>query len=124
MGTTPQYTKDAINRYNSKFDRIAVNLPKGTKERIKELTGKSCNAYISELVLENLDRLESVETAQKSQPTSKQIEEPDICIKSRDEILAGLTPEQRQKDEENRKRVLQQLADIEFGRQQRATKTE
>ena len=58
MGVTPEYTKKAINKYNSKFDRIAVNLPIGTKERIKELTGKSCNAYISELVLAELDRLE------------------------------------------------------------------
>ena len=58
MGVTPEYTKKAINKYNSKFDRIAVNLPIGTKERIKELTGKSCNAYISELVLAELERLE------------------------------------------------------------------
>ena len=58
MGVTPEYTKKAINKYNSKFDRIAVNLPIGTKERIKEITGKSCNAYISELVLAELDRLE------------------------------------------------------------------
>lgn len=58
MGVTPEYTKKAINKYNSKFDRIAVNLPIGTKERIKELTGKSCNAYISDLVLSELERLE------------------------------------------------------------------
>lgn len=58
MGVTPEYTKKAINKYNSKFDRIAVNLPIGTKERIKELTGKSCNAYISDLVLADLERLE------------------------------------------------------------------
>ena len=58
MGVTLEYTKKAINKYNSKFDRIAVNLPIGTKERIKEITGKSCNAYISELVLAELDRLE------------------------------------------------------------------
>lgn len=58
MGVTPEYTKKAINKYNSKFDRIAVNLPIGTKERIKELTGKSCNAYISDLVLTELERLE------------------------------------------------------------------
>ena len=59
MGNVPQYTKDAINRYNAKFDRIAVNLPKGTKERIKELTGESCNAYIGALVLADLERLEA-----------------------------------------------------------------
>ena len=58
MGVTPEYTKKAINKYNSKFDRIAVNLPIGTKERIKELTGKSCNAYISDSVLAELERIE------------------------------------------------------------------
>lgn len=60
MGVTPEYTKKAINKYNSKFDRIAVNLPIGTKDRIKEITGKSCNAYISALVLADLDRMENV----------------------------------------------------------------
>lgn len=55
---TPEYTKKAIQRYNDKFDRVAVNLPKGTKEKIKELTGLSCNKYISELVLKNLELLE------------------------------------------------------------------
>ena len=57
--TTPQYTKDAINRYNAKFDRVAVNLPMGTKERIKNATGKSCNAYINELVLADLEHQEA-----------------------------------------------------------------
>ena len=55
---TPEYTKKAIQRYNSKFDRIAVNLPIGTKDRIKELTGLSCNKYISSLVLKDLERIE------------------------------------------------------------------
>lgn len=64
MGVTPEYTKKAINKYNSKFDRIAVNLPIGTKGRIKELTGKSCNAYISELVLAELERLERDKTSE------------------------------------------------------------
>ena len=59
MAKTPEYTKKAIQNYNNKFDRVAVNLPKGTKDRIKELTGKSCNAYISELVIKDLDNLES-----------------------------------------------------------------
>nr|WP_318705515.1 hypothetical protein [uncultured Acetatifactor sp.] len=60
MGKVPEYNLRAINKYNAKFDRIAVNLPKGTKERIKELTGKSCNAYLSELALADLDRLENL----------------------------------------------------------------
>lgn len=59
MGNTPEYTKRAINNYNAKFDRIAVNMPKGTKEKIKELTGKSCNAFISALVLAELEHLEA-----------------------------------------------------------------
>ena len=42
-----------------KYDRISVVLPDKTKERIKELTGKSCNAYISDLVLADLNRLEN-----------------------------------------------------------------
>lgn len=58
MAKTPEYTKKAIQNYNNKFDRIAVNLPKGTKDRIKALTGKSCNAYVSELVVKDLDSLE------------------------------------------------------------------
>ncbi|KSV57637.1 hypothetical protein [Acetivibrio ethanolgignens] len=60
MGKVPEYNLRAINKYNAKFDRIAVNLPKGTKERIKELTGKSCNAYLSELALADLERLENL----------------------------------------------------------------
>ena len=58
MGRTPEYTKYAINKYNAKFDRVAVNLPKGTKERIKELTGMSCNAFIKETVVKELDKIE------------------------------------------------------------------
>lgn len=59
MAKTPEYTKKAIQNYNNKFDRIAVNLPKGTKNKIKVLTGKSCNAYVSELVVKDLDSLEN-----------------------------------------------------------------
>lgn len=58
MGTTPEYTKKAIKNYNSKFDRVAVNLPKGTKEKIKNLTGKSCNAFICELVVNEIKNIE------------------------------------------------------------------
>ena len=59
MAKTPEYTKKAIQNYNNKFDRIAVNLPKGTKNRIKVLTGKGCNAYVSELVVKDLNSLEN-----------------------------------------------------------------
>lgn len=73
MGKVPEYNLRAINKYNAKFDRIAVNLPKGTKERIKKLTGKSCNAYLAELALADLDRLEK---SAKEEPEQKR-EEPD-----------------------------------------------
>lgn len=61
MAKTAEYTLNAVKKYNEKFDRKAVNLPKGTAERIKQLTGKSCNAYIVDLVLTDLDRLERKE---------------------------------------------------------------
>lgn len=49
MAEVKEYTLRAINKYNGKFDRIAVNLPKGSKQWIKENTGKSCNAFFVEL---------------------------------------------------------------------------
>lgn len=58
MGKVPEYNLRAINKYNAKFDRVAVNLPIGSKDRIKELTGLSCNKYISELVLADLERIQ------------------------------------------------------------------
>lgn len=113
------------NEYNkNNYYRASVLLPKGTDERIKAVSDKSINEYIKSLILADLERLESKQALQISQNTKDKPEEPDIYSKSRDEILASLTPEQRKKDEENRKRVLQQLADIEFGKQQRASKTE
>ena len=72
MGKTPEYTKKAINNYNAKFDRIAVNLPKGTKERIKELTRQSCNAYISSLVITELERLEAQTTSENTGDSSRE----------------------------------------------------
>jgi hypothetical protein len=74
MGKVPEYNLRAINKYNSKFDRIAVNLPKGSKERIKELTGKSCNAYLAELALADLDRLEKAGLEEQA----PQEERPDL----------------------------------------------
>jgi len=40
------------------YDRVSATLPKGTKERIKSLTGQSVNAYISDLISADLERLE------------------------------------------------------------------
>ena len=54
---TPAYTRRAIAAYNAKFDRVQVNLPKGTKERI-HATGESMAAFINRVVLLELERLE------------------------------------------------------------------
>ena len=40
------------------YDRISVTLPKGTKDRVKDL-GLSMNGYINKLVLEDLEKLEA-----------------------------------------------------------------
>ena len=79
MGTVPEYTKNAAKRYNEKFDRLAVNLPKGTRERIKNLTGMSGNAYISKVVLDDLERLEkeSILYASEKPIESKENTRPD-----------------------------------------------
>lgn len=33
----PKYVKKAQNNYNSKFDLVQIKLPKGTKEKIREI---------------------------------------------------------------------------------------
>lgn len=75
--TTPEYTKRAIRNYNNKFDRVPVNLPKGTKDRIKELTGKSCNMFLTELATKELDRLQ----AKKEKPASNPADDVPDCFK-------------------------------------------
>lgn len=87
MGKVPEYNLKAINKYNAKFDRIAVNLPKGTKEIIKELTGKSCNAYISDLVIKDIERIkkeqnsaEQVQSAPQTTESSEKTEDDKTII--------------------------------------------
>ena len=58
MAKTPEYTREAIRRYENKFEKKSINFPKGTTERVKEITNKSFGAYIVDLVLTDLDRLE------------------------------------------------------------------
>lgn len=55
-GKTPEYTLKAISNYQSKFDRIAASLPKGTKDIITGKIGMSVNAYINELVCADLEK--------------------------------------------------------------------
>ena len=61
----PEYTekqkaqrRKAVADFMRTVDRVNCQFPKGTKERIKELTGKSCNAFIKETVLKELDKIE------------------------------------------------------------------
>lgn len=46
---TPDYTRKAVKAYNDRFERINVNLDIGSKEWIKEHTGKSCNKFFVDL---------------------------------------------------------------------------
>lgn len=61
---TPEYIKNAVRRYNKKFDRISVSFPKGTKERIKNATDKSLNVFIRDLVLDELEHFGKRESFQ------------------------------------------------------------
>lgn len=61
----PEYTekqkeqrRKAVANYMKTVDRVNCQLPLGTKERIKDLTGKSCNAFIKETVLNELNKIE------------------------------------------------------------------
>lgn len=56
---TASYTRKAIDNYNAKFDRITVNFPKGTKERIKAATDKTAGGFAVECVIKELERLEN-----------------------------------------------------------------
>lgn len=56
---TAKYTKNAIQSYRDRHDMVQVAMPKGTKDRINELTGESINGFINRLVLAELDRLEN-----------------------------------------------------------------
>jgi hypothetical protein len=50
--------REAVRRYQGTVDRINCQFPKGTKERIVNLTGMSCNAFIKETVLKALEKEE------------------------------------------------------------------
>ena len=61
----PEYTekqreqrRKAVADFMKTVVRVNCQFPLGTKERIKELTGKSCNAFIKETVIKELDKIE------------------------------------------------------------------
>lgn len=41
---------EAIQRYNARHDRVTLTLPAGTKDKIAEITDKSINRYIADLI--------------------------------------------------------------------------
>lgn len=61
----PKYTekqkeqrRKAVANFAKTVDRVNCLFPLGTKDRIKELTGMSCNAFIKETVVRELDKIE------------------------------------------------------------------
>ena len=54
MSKTPPYIKEAVKKYNQKFERFTISTPKGTKEAIKAHTTESINAYINRLIKEDI----------------------------------------------------------------------
>lgn len=58
MKTTAAQRK-ANENYIKKYDSIMVRCEQGTKEKIQQLTGKSANAYIKDLIENDLKRLEN-----------------------------------------------------------------
>lgn len=57
MATEAQ--KRAVRKYEDNNYRLNIVFPKGTKERIEKLDlGKSNSAFIRDIVLSELDRLE------------------------------------------------------------------
>jgi hypothetical protein len=57
MATEAQ--KRAVRKYENNNYRLNIVFPKGTKERIEKLNlGKSNSAFIRDVVLSELDRLE------------------------------------------------------------------
>lgn len=72
---TKSYTRKAIDEYNAKKDRFTLTFNKGTKERIEKLTGKKATAFISSLVLAELERLESGTDQPKDSETVPDAEE-------------------------------------------------
>lgn len=46
---------EAIQRYNARHDRVTLTLPAGTKDKIAEITDKSINRYIADLICYSLN---------------------------------------------------------------------
>ena len=56
---TKNSTRAAVSRYDEKFERMTVRMPKGTIECIKSVTNESYNAYVNRLILEDLEKVQN-----------------------------------------------------------------
>lgn len=81
MGKTPQYTKDAVNKYRSKYDFIQIRFDKNLN--IKErLSGKgNINDYICGLILSDLESDKNAnQDAQETQISQELAADDNSCI--------------------------------------------
>lgn len=53
---TPEYMRRAVAKYQAKFDRVNINLPKGLKDQIKAATGESLSSCVIRLLLAELEK--------------------------------------------------------------------
>lgn len=72
MARTASYTRAAVDKYNSKFDRITINLPLGSKDKIVTATGKSAAAWCREILENELNKIDI-----ESQPVELQELKPE-----------------------------------------------
>ena len=57
---TAEYTRRAIDNYKKKFDQVLVNLPKGSKERIKAINPDiTPGAFVRDAAIKELERIEN-----------------------------------------------------------------
>lgn len=66
----PQPKQYPINIKCLKNDRIFINLPKGSKDWIKDNTGKSCNAFFNELFQRYIEEHAASDQTQPEEPQS------------------------------------------------------
>ena len=57
---TPEYTRRAIDKYNTKFARFTVSTPHDVKDRLTAVLkpGESANSLINDLLLKEIERRE------------------------------------------------------------------
>ena len=57
---TSEAMRKAINKYDSKWERVNCRFPEGTKKRIEKAGYKSINQFIIQAVFEKLEKIENI----------------------------------------------------------------